>query len=284
MTYAAAAQGDKARRNAQLLMDLIDNDREILAADLRMKAADIATRRAGRARATVAKKKDTVTSLPWLTKHWRDNYRPALGGVVMGEPGLIKGISKKVARYNAMMGGIRLVHKFMDSPNYTFGTEDKAAATALMGALQLAERKHYLGSAITTTEKDLDPDGMLTGNSTRRILGEIARGLAGNRLPLEELARTRMLGIKAEMAHLKVFPGTTIASSGKAKTGIHGGQEVFGVRWAPSGKEVQLNQGMTLNAEGEIVPKSPRRGYLPQAVTGESLVPQSSSIKRAASK
>ena len=67
-------------------------------------------------------------------------------------------------------------------------------------------------------------------------------------------------------------------------TGVHRGEEVYGVRWAPGGKEVRLDQGMTLNAEGEIVPKSPRRGYLPQAVTGESLVPQKSSIKRAASK
>jgi hypothetical protein len=278
--YASNAQGDAARRNAQMLMDLIDNDREIIAAELRMKAANMAARRAS-GRVAAKKKKEVPAGLPWMTEADIRRVNPALGGIVRGDEAIAKGIASKVAANNAMFGGLSLVKKYMSSPGYVFGTEDRRAAGDLYQAIQQIKRKDVMGTASTMTEKDMDHSGQLTEDATKRLMGSISKTLRGGRLPLDALAEQTRREVLSEMSHLTVYPGHAVYGAGVAKTGIRKGQPegVGGWRFKATGPSMSLPSAFEITDDGKLVPIGVRSFAVPQPVRSGAAMAQPGKVK-----
>ena len=245
--YAASAVGDTARRNAQMLRELIDNDREIVAAEIRMNAGN-----AARAAAAARAKAKTVRRGPVLvSKDDRGMISKVFGGIVQGiDPDGLRALEKDIHKNNALASSLYEVKQAMASPGYVFGTELRAKAGRLYSALQMGERKDKLGTAISITEKDMDSQGLLTEDATKRIKGSLKRWLSGNSLPLDAMVQKQASNLRQRVSGLTVFPGTTPLSSYEIQSGGKAGQRETAAVWNPTGPEQRVVDAIVVNPDG----------------------------------
>ena len=180
-----------------------------------------------------------------------------------------------------MFGGLSLVKKYMSSPGYVFGTEDRRAAGDLYQAIQQIKRKDVMGTAATMTEKDMDHSGQLTEDATKRLMGSISKTLRGGRLPLDALAEQTRREVLSEMSHLTVYPGHAVYGAGVAQTGIRKKlpEGVGGWRFRATGPSVPLPSAFEITADGKLVPKGVRSFAVPQAVRPGGVMAQPGKVK-----
>ena len=250
--YAASAVGDTARRNAQMLRELIDNDREIVAAEIRINAG-----KAARAAAAARAKAKTVRRGPVLvSKDDRRMISRVFGGIVQGiSPEGLRALEKDIHNNEALATNMRLVEDYMKGP-YTFGTEFRARAGRLYQAMQQEERRQMFGAAVTSTEKDLDSMGMLTEDATERFKGQIRRHLDGGGLPLRGILEKRAAELRQQVSGLTVFPGTAPLSSYEIQSGGKKHYRETANVWNPTGPEQRVVDVVVFNRDGTVTPRT----------------------------
>ena len=245
--YAASAVGDTARRNAQMLRELIDNDREIVAAEIRMNAGN-----AARAAAAARAKAKTVRRGPVLVS--KDDKRmisQVFGGIVQGiDPDGLRALEKEVHDNNALATSIYDIKQMMASPGAIMGTKLAAKAERIHQAIQQGERKKQFGTAFTVREGDTDYSGMLTENAVSRMRTAWRDMFHGSSIPLEGLVEKRAAELRQRVSGLTVFPGATPLSSYEIQSGGKAGQRETATVWSPTGPEQRVVDAIVVNPDG----------------------------------
>jgi hypothetical protein len=255
--YAAGAQGDSARRNAEMLIGLVDNDREILAAELRMNAHKLASRRAAR-----AKPKVPTNAPPLVTKYMENNYSPRLGGVLRGGT---QGMREKLMEGLADISGDRVtlnkLRTIMASPGYMTSPSKQMHAKELYESIQIEKRKLAHGANYTEIERELGKTGMMNENAATAIFGSLEAAIRGGKTPLDSYLDRQEDQWAQRASDVRIQRGREIQGSEIATGRVtFKGKPHVATRWVSAGgPTISIADHIRLTRGGDIEQVNPRQ-------------------------
>ena len=271
--YSAVATGDKARRNAEELITLVDNDREILAAELRMNAHKLAAARAARVKARV---KAPTAAPPLITKYMENNYSPRLGGVLRGgTPGMREKLMEGLADISGDRVTLNKLRTVMSSPGYMTSPSKQMHAKELYESVQIEKRKLAHGANYTVIEKELGKTGMMNENAATAIFGSLEAAVRGGKTPLDSYLDRQEDQWGQRARDVVIQRGREIQGS-EIATGrvMFKGKPHVATRWvAADGPPISIADHIRMTRSGDIEQVDPRL-YREAAPVPNTLVPE----------
>ena len=256
--YSAVATGDKARRNAEELITLVDNDREILAAELRMNAHKLAAARAAGVAAASRRQRQPGTLLgPELRKRFIEGE----GLVIGGTPAQFQEMRAAFSGLNHGRSLTNEVTRIVDNPGYGTSLYRRQVAQNLVNAFNNKEIHELSGGAVPVDEAERMRSGGITDKGTGGIFDGIRnmwqRDPQGRlQMPIHNYLRSKELRVNELRSNFRIFPGNVTLGTFRHQKGNTAGINEVGTFFdntaQPSGYGLEVS-----GKKGEHVESKP---------------------------